>query len=89
LEYVVRLRLLERYVDNQPGDASGPLLLGYHYGALGFADDALRLLNDVKDNPLARRLTNHFAGLADVDDGPAPAPEDVMEPNDGPGPREF
>jgi hypothetical protein len=89
LQYIVRLRRLERYVDDRPDDVSGPVLLGYHYGALGFADDAVRLLEPVKDHPVAKPLFDHFARRRAAIDGPPPAPEDAVVPEDVEGPREF
>ncbi|HUY32632.1 MAG TPA: tetratricopeptide repeat protein [Pirellulales bacterium] len=89
LQYIVRLRRLERYVDDQPDDPSGPLLLGYHYGALGFADEALGLFDQAQGEPLARRLRGHFAGRRAGHDDDAPVPEDVAEPEVKKGPREF
>ncbi|HEV3022115.1 MAG TPA: tetratricopeptide repeat protein [Pirellulales bacterium] len=89
LQYIVRLRLLERYVDDRPDDATGPVLLGFHYGALGFADDALRLLRPVQDHPVAKPLFDHFARRRAANDGPPPAPEDAVVPEAEDGPREF
>jgi len=89
LQYIVLLRRLERHIDVAPDDPNGFLLLGYHYGALGFADEAQRLFDQAKGDPLGRRLGDHFAGRRAKDDD-APAPEDVAEPEaNNRGPREF
>ncbi|HVC95401.1 MAG TPA: tetratricopeptide repeat protein [Pirellulales bacterium] len=89
LTYIVLLRRLERQIDLRPDDPNGFLLLGYHYGALGFADEAQRLFDQAKGEPLARRLGDHFGGRRAGNDD-APVPEDVAEPEaENEGPREF
>jgi hypothetical protein len=94
LQYILLLRRLERHIDQAPDDPNGFLLLGYHYGALGFADEAQRLFDQAKGDPLGMRLGDHFAGRRAKDDN-APVPEDVAEqdaaePEAGKkGPREF
>lgn len=83
LRYAVHLRTLERYVDQFPESAESRLLLAYHYGSLGFNDQALAQLRLMKPTALSRRLAEHFARQRKpVDDElPAPAPDPDLELN--------
>jgi hypothetical protein len=72
LRYVVHLRSLERFTDEFPERTEARLLLAYHYGSLGFADRAIALLDEIKADPLAQRLREHFAHQQAA---PAPANE--------------
>ncbi|HXT60512.1 MAG TPA: hypothetical protein VN699_17860 [Pirellulales bacterium] len=103
LRYVVHLRSLERFTEQFPDRAEARILLAYQYGSLGFSDRAIALLDEIKADPLARRLREHFIRQQTA---PAPAPEPGDEirgpllvapgppakqapPADRPGPREF
>lgn len=75
--YGRQLRRLEQFVGENPDRPEGHILLGYHYGFLGYRHEALQQLEaalelDERD-PLARRLRDLFAG----------------EQRDLGGPREF
>lgn len=61
LRYVVHLRSLERVTNQFPDRADAKLLLAYHYGSLGFADQAIALLDQIEPDPLVDRLRAHFA----------------------------
>lgn len=99
LRYVVHLRSLERYTEQFPEQAEAKLLLAYHYGSLGFVDQAIALLAELKPDPLADRLREYFSRQR-----AAPTPEDdaggplLMPPGPiaerpaktvRPGPQEF
>ena len=101
LRYVVHLRSLERYVDQFPQRPQAKLLLAYHYGSLGFVDQAIKLLDELQADPLVDRLRAYFTRQRA---GPAPElNEDVRGPllappgpvaqravrTGRPGPREF
>jgi hypothetical protein len=99
LRYVVHLRSLERYVDQFPERTEAKLLLAYHYGSLGFVDQAIALLDELKPDPLVGRLREYFnrqrAAPAPGEDAGGPqlaAPGPVAERpvrTVRPGPREF
>lgn len=104
LRYAVHLRSLERSTEQFPEQAEAKLLLAYHYGSLGFADQAIALLAELKpnllvDRPLVDRLREHFnrqrAAPAPDDDvrGPALVPPGPLAERPAktvrPGPREF
>jgi tetratricopeptide (TPR) repeat protein len=99
LRYVVHLRSLERFVDQFPERTEPRLLLAYHYGSLGFFDQAIALLDELKPDPLVNRLRDSFnrqrAAPAPGDDAggpllvaPIPLAEHPAKTN-RPGPREF
>ncbi|HUY91943.1 MAG TPA: hypothetical protein VMV10_24595 [Pirellulales bacterium] len=101
LRYIVHLRSLERVTNQFPDRADAKLLLAYHYGSLGFADQAIALLDQLKPDPLVERLRSHFARqraapAPELDDdaaGPAPVDPAPLVPRPArtgrPGPREF
>lgn len=101
LRYVVHLRSLERVTNQFPDRAEAQLLLAYHYGSLGFADQAIALLDRLEPDLLVDRLRAHFArqraapapGLNDDTGGPllvAPGPLVRRPARTVPlGPREF
>lgn len=99
LRYVVHLRSLERSVDQFPEQTDAKLLLAYHYGSLGFVDQAIALLDELKPDPLVDRLREYFnrqrAAPAPGDDVGGPvlaAPGRMVQrplKTSRPGPREF
>lgn len=101
LRYVVHLRSLERAVDRTSNPAQAKLLLAYHYGSLGFADQAIKLLDELQADPLVDRLRAYFtrqraAPAPELDDdarGPLLAPPGPVAGRlvrtAQPGPREF
>lgn len=104
LRYVVHLRSLERTTEQFPAQAEARLLLAYHYGSLGFADQAIALLDELKPDPLmpdplVDRLRAAFnrqrAAPAPGDDAGGPlfvAPGPLAQRparTNRPGPREF
>ena len=99
LRYVVHLRSLERSVDQFPEQTDAKLLLAYHYGSLGFVDQAIALLDELKPDPLVDRLREYFerqrASPAPGDDAGGPllvAPGRMVQrpaKTRRPGPREF
>ena len=99
LRYVVHLRSLERFTEQFPDRAEARILLAYQYGSLGFSDRAIALLDEIKADPLARRLREHFVrqrsapAPGDEIRGPllvAPGPPAKQAPPAGrSGPREF
>jgi len=65
-DYTTQLRALEKFVSEKPDAAYGRVLLGYHYGFLGYPDDARKQLDvavklDSRDE-LAVRLLERFGG---------------------------
>lgn len=84
LRYAVHLRTLERYIDEHPENTESRLLLAYHYGSLGYAEQAIAQLEQLKPSDLSRRLREHFARQrpSRIEELPAPAPGDV-DPKNG------
>ncbi len=105
LRYAVHLRSLERFADQAPpAQTASRLLLAYHYGCLGYADQALLRLDQLtKPSELSRRLSHYFERHRKAADNelPAPAPaadmdvqnnaagQDARKKAGRPGPREF
>lgn len=104
LRYAVHLRSLERFVDQAPPEQTASrLLLAYHYGCLGYADQAFARLDQLKPSELSRRLSRYFDRQRESADNelPAPAPAADMDGQDKvegqgarkeavrSGPREF
>ena len=84
--YADQLRSLQTHVKNNPADTDARLLLGYHYGYLGYRSDARKQLAAATrlsfGDRAARQLSEKF--------GPEPAPV-ARKPAAKPaaGPREF
>ncbi|MCH8922364.1 MAG: hypothetical protein IIA67_04350 [Planctomycetes bacterium] len=84
--YADQMRALQTHVKNNPADADARLLLGYHYGYLGYRNDARKQLAAAarlsSEDPAARQLLEEFGGEK------APA---ARKPAGKPaaGPREF
>lgn len=105
LRYAVHLRSLERAVDQAPHEQTASrLLLAYHYGCLGYADQAmLRLDQLAQPSELSLRLSRYFERQRKSAENelPAPAPAADMDVQGNaqdrpvppavprPGPREF
>lgn len=86
LRYAVHLRSLERFVDQFPEREESRLLLAYHYGSLGYAEQALSQLDLLRPNELRQRLREHFARMRQSaeDELPAPAPGPDMDEKEAP-----
>jgi predicted Zn-dependent protease len=89
--YADQLRALQNHVKNHPTDADARLLLGYHYGYLGYRSDALKQLAAAMrlstDNSLVRQLSEVFGGKK----APIGRKAVAGKPDTKPvaGPREF
>ena len=64
--YADQMRALQTHVKNNPADADARLLLGYHYGYLGYRNDARKQLAAAarlsSEDPAARKLLEEFGG---------------------------
>jgi predicted Zn-dependent protease len=94
--YTVHLRALETFASAHPTQPAAHLLLGYHYGFLGYRPQAVEQLKLATTDDVDRRLLAHFGGRPAspppavlLPAAPPPAPE-VLEPPVGSGsPRAF
>jgi tetratricopeptide (TPR) repeat protein len=79
-EYTKQLRVLEKAVKDQPDSPALRFLVGYHYGYLGYPQDAMKQLEKAKalapQDVLTSKLLGQFSGNgndADKPDGNAEA----------------
>jgi hypothetical protein len=86
-DYTSQLKSLERARDEKPNAPELRFLLGFHYGYLGYPEQAVRELNKAVDlenrDPAARRLHDIFAaktGASTVGPPPEPKKEDLAPP---------
>ncbi len=85
--YTTHLRALETFVAVRPSEATAHLLLGYHYGFLGYRAPAVEQLQLATTDDVDRRLLSHFGGrpglsppAASLPLAPPPAPKRWSRP---------
>ena len=94
--YTTHLRSLENFVAAHPAESATHLLLGYHYGSLGYRPQAIAQLQRAAVDKIDRLLLAHFGGqpasatpMVPRLDAPPPAPETLEPPAAAGLPRAF
>lgn len=85
-DYTTQLRALEKAVKNAPDDAGAHFLLGYHYGFLGYPQQAVKQLDKTLElqpgDQLAKKLRDQFqAKLPQGGNNAPPADGNKGQPN--------